>query len=193
MKLRVVGYTIMGKSWKLGEYEPRWQVRAVFNPDYGIEDTEIGLFSHVYPVKFDDIVVKRVDMIYSDDFSDGDADGWRQSGNWEVENGEYVSRSAGGGNVVYMSCTGDYSWDNYEASVRVNPKTDGWVSNLLVRETDVRNYYRIQTQRDKITVSKWVNNKAEYSVTYNCIDKIGESEIRKEQWHTLRITTTFYF
>jgi len=187
MKLKVTGKILYGKVWKEGTDEPGWLVVGHCMDDYLVDKEAVGVFSHSKKVIFDDIVVKRVDMIYSDDFNDGDADGWRQSGNWEVENGEYVSRSAGGGNVVYMSCTGDYSWDNYEASVRVNPKTDGWVSNLLVRETDVRNYYRIQTQRDKITVSKWVNNKAEYSVTYNCIDKIGESEIRKEQWHTLRI------
>lgn len=58
------------------------------------------------------------DGIFTDNFDDGNSDGWLEEGaaNWNVASGEYKSASNGLG----VSSNGCASWQNYEASVEIN-------------------------------------------------------------------------
>ncbi|MEQ2442844.1 sialate O-acetylesterase [Pseudoflavonifractor sp. CLA-AP-H29] len=56
------------------------------------------------------------DILFQDDFNDGDADGWTvDSGTWTVTDGAYVQSGAGGA----MAFAGDDAWSNYELEVKV--------------------------------------------------------------------------
>lgn len=65
-------------------------------------------------------VLAAEDVLFSDNFSDGNLDGWTiESGNWFVNNGNLVGSKSGrafGGRIN----TGSSEWDNYAIELDVN-------------------------------------------------------------------------
>ena len=65
MKMEVIGKVAWGKVWKADEPEPeKWLVVAVFS-DNNVDDTAVGLFSHDFKVKFDDIRIEALPKGYT--------------------------------------------------------------------------------------------------------------------------------
>lgn len=114
-------------------------------------------------VFFDDIVIthqQSTTTFFSDNFSDGNADGWvvvndtNGVSNWQVINGEYQQLTAVG-NYRQSYHTGSYAYyqnglilTNYEVTVKVIPLSNGRDSlGLMFRYQDNNNYYRISMSR----------------------------------------------
>src|SRR5688572_15273850 len=97
----------------------------------------------------------RAQALFSDDFNDGNANGWTAtSGTWSVAtDGTPVYRvGTNGGNV--RSNTGNASWANYSVQARIKPLSFSstsvrWVS-LLGRYRDTGNYYYVALQNDNV-------------------------------------------
>ncbi len=81
-------------------------------------------------------------VLFSDDFNDGNADGWttRLDGTWYVENFEYVVDMGTGSQLRGESLAGDTSWTDYtfEADVVIE---NGWGKDFLYHYIDENNYY----------------------------------------------------
>jgi pectate lyase len=97
----------------------------------------------------------RAQALFSDDFNDGNANGWTAtSGSWSVAtDGTPVYRvGTNGGNV--RSNTGNAAWANYSVQARIKPLSFSstsvrWVS-LLGRYRDTGNYYYVALQNDNV-------------------------------------------
>ncbi|CAM4492200.1 endoglucanase [Paenibacillus endophyticus] len=80
--------------------------------------------------------------LFSDDFNDGNADGWSPvSGTWAVQSEQYNGQAAGGNS---HSVTGSVYWTDYtlEAKVSVTNNSGGNKdAGLVFRYTDESNYY----------------------------------------------------
>ncbi len=78
---------------------------------------------------------------FSDDFNDGDEEGWtvvKNPGEWKVDAGEYFHDAMGG---PAFSVTGEAGWTDYTVTCRalgVSPDAD-W--GLILRQQDADNYY----------------------------------------------------
>ena len=72
--------------------------------------------------------------LFSDDFSDGNADGWSvESGGWTVGSGSYLTV---GGGVPNITTVGETYWDNYAMEVKMSGVLK---SGVLVRAQDANN------------------------------------------------------
>jgi endoglucanase len=81
-------------------------------------------------------------LLFMDDFNDGNANGWiTSSGTWTVENSQYHGRAGSGQS---LSVTGSTYWTDYtlEAKVNVTNNVNGNKdAGLVFRYTDENNYY----------------------------------------------------
>ena len=80
--------------------------------------------------------------LFSDDFNDGNADGWttRLDGTWYVDNFRYVVDMGSGYELRGESLAGDTTWTDYtyEADVVIE---DGYGKDFLYRYIDENNFY----------------------------------------------------
>ncbi len=81
--------------------------------------------------------------IFTDDFNDGDSNGWLEEGaaNWNVASGEYKSASNNNG----ISTNGCASWQDYEASIEINRNGSlgaGEYVGLVLRYQDASQQYQ---------------------------------------------------
>ena len=101
-----------------------------------VDGTDYPVFNAI-PVSFESGT-----GIFSDNFEDGDSDGWTEEGaaNWNVASGQYKTASNGFG-LSYNGCA---SWQDYEAQVDI--KRNGSLSageyvSLVLRYQDSNQYY----------------------------------------------------
>lgn len=84
-------------------------------------------------------------ILFSDDFNDGDANGWQEIGSpgWSVQNGEYgILLSPGLSNAVPSDSVWQYSWTNIEYKVDLR-ETHGVDKNILLKFKDTSNFIEI--------------------------------------------------
>ena len=75
------------------------------------------------------------DVIFQDDFNDGNADGWDvDSGTWAVSDGAYVQSATSGGAMTFAGST---DWRDYEVEVKVTPvQTGGNIAVMISGRAD---------------------------------------------------------
>lgn len=102
----------------------------------------------------------KASVLFSDDFNDGNANGWDVVGNsgWQVQNGEYgIHLDPGKSNSV----PSDYNWDNiwqnyvFEVDIRGVYGTD---KNVDFRFKDGTNFYDIHHTGGYIHLEKYIND-----------------------------------
>jgi alpha-L-arabinofuranosidase len=88
----------------------------------------VGLATWATAARYDDVKVTGTDgtVLYSDDFSDGNADGWTSltnRGTWSVTDGAYVQTDAAATNTMVAAAT-DITATDYDISLKAT-KTAG--------------------------------------------------------------------
>src|SRR4051812_12869849 len=83
-------------------------------------------------------------ILFSDNFDDGNADGWIVSGlgTWYIENGEYSVDMGTGGFLGGNSTIGDLSWTDYIYDVDVRGES-GIDKIVIFRYKDDSNNYHV--------------------------------------------------
>jgi len=104
----------------------------------------VGLYSHYCAASYFDnlqVVAGDVSLPYSDDFNDGDADGWSfANGTWTVESGELKQANNAGDAMAWFDDPGAQSWSNYTLSADLT-STDNDHIGLAFYIQDAQNYY----------------------------------------------------
>ncbi|WNR45988.1 GDSL-type esterase/lipase family protein [Paenibacillus roseipurpureus] len=91
--------------------------------------------------------------LFSDNFNDRYADGWKTSeGQWIVNNGEYVKSTGDSGRAII----GDYAWANYAVQGTVVPSNSKSSVGILgrVQSNDNSLFYQLDLNTDG-TTKKW--------------------------------------
>ncbi|MBT4400969.1 MAG: hypothetical protein HOD37_15930 [Bacteroidetes bacterium] len=95
-------------------------------------------------------VISQEVPLWSDDFEDGDSDGWVfyddavGTSNWHVEQGYLIQTSNIGENSLGThAVSGLTTWDNYYISVNLVSTDDDYVG-VLFRYQNAENYYRVR-------------------------------------------------
>jgi hypothetical protein len=83
-------------------------------------------------------------ILFSDDFSDGNADGWTPyfDGTWSVNNYQYVVNIGGGVNLRGISLAANTAWMDYIFDVDLKAE-EGASKIILFRYIDENNYYSV--------------------------------------------------
>ena len=101
------------------------------------------------PVSVENIP-KSQDVLFSDDFEDGNTDGWNEvSGTWSIEtDGSKVYKQTVKASADICSYTGDTAWNNYSVEAKVNPVAfdKSGHARLFARYKDVNNYYYVNAR-----------------------------------------------
>jgi len=112
-------------------------------------DTPAGIANSQNPHSRTDLLTSNHDhpggtVLFSDDFSDGNADGWTPffDGSWFVEDNKYVVDVRGGENLRAISLAGDPTWTDYSFDVDIQA-IEGGSKIVLFRYTTEENYYSI--------------------------------------------------
>jgi hypothetical protein len=124
-------------------------------------------------------------ILYQDDFEDGVADGWTESGGtWTVvSDGTKVYRQ-GGTSGDGISAAGDVGWTDFTVEVRAKPvgfNAGGGFVRLLARYRDTGNYYYLVLRSTQVLeLKKMVGGTA---------TTLGSKSftVTTEGWHTLRL------
>jgi hypothetical protein len=91
-------------------------------------------------------------LLFSDDFNDGNDDGWSASSSWTMDSGQYYNQWNG------LTTAGSSSWDDY--SVRAHVKLDtSTYGGIVGRYNSSNNYYmlEIHDSLNKFSLYKQVN------------------------------------
>ena len=126
--------------------------------------------------------------LLSDDFQDGNANGWTTSGgSWSVvTDGTLVYRQSGTTGDA-RARVGSSSWTNYTVSVRVKPLsfngTNRFVSVLARAQSDTSYYYLALRSNNTVELKKLVNGTATTFATAGVTVTIGT-------WYTLTLEVT---
>lgn len=97
---------------------------------------------------------------FSDDFNDGNADGWEVIGNsgWNVQNGEYgIHLDPGVSNSVPSDNLWDQNWNQYIFQVDLRG-VSGTDKNLVFHFIDNLNFYSLHHTGENLYFSKYINN-----------------------------------
>lgn len=102
--------------------------------------------------------VKASDVLFSDNFDDGNANGWIIAGDsgWNVQNGEYgIYFDSGLSNTLPDDTYWNNSWDNYSFEVDLRG-VSGTDKNLVFRFIDNSNFYSVHHSLGNIYFSKYI-------------------------------------
>lgn len=127
---------------------------------------------------FDDVAISVPFTSFSDDFSDGIADGWSVSGGtWNVAAGEYVQSSTSG---AAFAVVGTGSWTDYAFKARIENAASGTgTMGLLGRYQDASNYYFVAYDRAGATFTlykKVGGTNTQLGATYSATWAAGASK-----------------
>jgi len=90
--------------------------------------------------------------LFSDDFNDGNANGWTTSGGtWSVNASEYLNTSSG------LSTTGDSAWTDYSVEAKVKPVVSTY-AGIMGRYQSNSNYYQLEVHAGNNKLSLWRND-----------------------------------
>ena len=111
---------------------------------------------------------QQLNVLWSDDFEDGDMSGWvihddveDEISNWFVDQGYLIQVSnIGKGKLGTNAVAGQTDWTDYTISTNVVSSDDDYIG-ILFRYQDPENYYRfsLSSQISKIRLEKRVNGK----------------------------------
>lgn len=93
-------------------------------------------------------------LLFSDDFNDGNANGWTTSGgSWSVNNYEYLNTGNG------LSTAGEASWTDYYVQAKVKLISANY-GTVIGRYVDSNNFYQVEVHapNDEFGLWKKVNN-----------------------------------
>jgi hypothetical protein len=127
--------------------------------DSSLSSGKVALFTLDASSKFDDVSVEKPATLASDNFEDGDANGWTTNGGtWSVvQDGTYMykqSAAAGGA----FSSVGD--WTNFTIQAKVKPLsfTDSTgVVGIAPRFINSNNLYNFRYESGKLQITKKVS------------------------------------
>jgi hypothetical protein len=97
------------------------------------------------------------EVLFSDDFSDGNADGWvSDGGTWTVADGAYFQSNKSGSAMAFA---GDMAWTDYEVEVKVTPvETSKNVAVMLSGRADgAANRYIGAYNEGKLTINRRID------------------------------------
>ncbi|MDA8105786.1 MAG: carboxypeptidase regulatory-like domain-containing protein [Nitrospiraceae bacterium] len=164
-----------------------WKVAGVdeigkdIDLDLTLQDLKVGETRKVADTAVISSESKATEVLQYDDFSMS-AEDWQPSqGTWTVENGEYSAYAPGG---FVSSNSGNPSWKDYTASVRIMPIATNpyWRAALVVRNSsDGRNYYAIHSHPGGLRIYKVVDGRLSDFLWF-------PTSIAVNVWHTLGIT-----
>lgn len=140
---------------------------------------KVGFGSKNDGAQYDDLLVdvpSGGSVLFSDDFDDGNANGWSVStGNWSVNNQEYLVTNYG------ITSAGDSGWADYSVEAMVEPITADY-SCLLGRFQDASNFYQIEVHAANDEVGLWKN----VGGTWTQLDSYSTT-INTNTWYELKL------
>jgi len=90
--------------------------------------------------------------LFSDDFNDGNANGWTTSGGtWTVNTNEYLNTSSG------LSTEGNSAWTDYSVEAKVKPVVSTY-AGIIGRYQSNSNYYQLEVHAGNNKLSLWRNS-----------------------------------
>jgi len=133
------------------------------------------------PLGFDDLAFAPSgggggSALFSDDFNDGNANGWTTSGGtWSVNANEYLNTTSG------LSYAGDAAWTNYSVEVDVSPILSTY-SGIIGRYQSNTNYYQLEVHSGNNKLSLWRNQNGTWT-------EIGSypTTINNGTWYLLKL------
>ena len=124
--------------------------------------------------------------LFSDDFEDGNDDGWTvQAGDWSVipEYSHYRVYYPGSGTGSRRSYAGSSSWTDYSVRAKIKietPIADGRWGMIMARWQDSSHYYFLQFQGDgRLRLRKYSSG----STTLGTVDP----GLSRDTWYTLTL------
>jgi len=123
-------------------------------------------------------IIKKSDLLISDDFNDGNYNGWNvQLGAWAVENGELSQSNSYGRRRIWLNST--YNQDNITISAKMKyPDGGGIVSGIIFRQGSGSTGYHAVRLDNRDDTAQIVINDNVYSTPYT---------IQSNTWYRLKV------
>lgn len=136
------------------------------------------------------VTINNMSLVFSDDFNDGDDDGWTiLQGDWQVINGEYVYGANGITEIDGVTVVGDINWEDYGFESKFKLIDGQPQIYFLFRFTDYLTYerydgYSFQYMSDRWGLLKWVT---ETRIPTIIAMEPSPSSITPGEWYNIKV------